>query len=594
MKVLLLHADDVPWRGAWTEQRWDLIVDLAFAGPYVYQDWSRRCGARVISLHQFAGDTDSYRWMNRVLEHGRGQLLDRFGLDWWELLAILRFHEIRAVYLLRQLCNELDTAAIEWAATRPHIYCDLLSRILRIPVHYFEKHKSGMAVQLSRKLKAARRLRLKQMVEIGFDKWDSGYQLRRTFSTARRANLQAPATLLPSAYSNVTRTVLQYANIFPQRRFLLATTRQSATATNLPANVSWVPLASYAPSDRQNLAERGEMVGRWVSFSNNVLGSFPELQQMGDAGLWDSFPAWLRTGLNARDAWRTLFDQEPIAGVICGDDLNYMSRLPLILAKHKGLSAVQVHHGALDGGFLFKKPYANVHLVKSEMERDYLSRTETVDPRSIVVGAPTRLSPAPAVRASDRGELVFFSQPGEVNGARMSEIYGEVLPRLCSVAERTRRRVIVKLHPFESTTERQRIVNTVLPETQRGLVDIVTAPASEVMECTWCGVGLDSTVALECALQQIPYFFCGWLDFNGIGYLQQFARFGVGIVLRSPDDVETIPEQVAAYAPDPNRISALSHYTEPEQLEQILFEDAHRVKSADASAVTILTAGLPR
>ena len=30
MRVLVLHPEDVPWRGEWSATRWDLIVDLGF------------------------------------------------------------------------------------------------------------------------------------------------------------------------------------------------------------------------------------------------------------------------------------------------------------------------------------------------------------------------------------------------------------------------------------------------------------------------------------------------------------------------------------------------------------------------------------
>src|SRR5438270_12929486 len=176
-----------------------------------------------------------------------------------------------------------------------------------------------------------------------------------------------------------------------------------------------------------------------------------------------------------------------------------MTRLPLALGNRMGLRTIHTHHGALDGGFLFKKPFARVHLVKGEMERDYLTRTGAVDPDSIVVGAPSS-TPPPVPRNSDAGDLVFFSQPCEVDGGRMVEIYRELLPRLCSVAENVGRRVIVKLHPFESRKDRQRIVDSVLPQAARQFVRVLSVPATEIMDQTWCGIGLDSTVAIECAM----------------------------------------------------------------------------------------------
>jgi hypothetical protein len=114
------------------------------------------------------------------------------------------------------------------------------------------------------------------------------------------------------------------------------------------------------------------------------------------------------------------------------------------------------------------------------------------------------------------------------------------------------------------------------------------------MERTWCGIGLDSTVSLECALQGIPYFFCGWLDFTGTGYLQQFARFGVGIVLRSPEEIETIPARVSAYAPDPKGLLLLSHYTDPAELGRVLFDKGDTQFFAHTGAAAATSSGLPR
>src|SRR5437879_5253109 len=107
MRVLVLHPEDVPWRGEWNATRWDLIVDLGFAGPGVYQEWRKRTGARVITLHQFAGQTDSYRWVNHVLEAGRGKFLDRRGLDWWEILAPCSYDQVQALYLAGRFRQEV-------------------------------------------------------------------------------------------------------------------------------------------------------------------------------------------------------------------------------------------------------------------------------------------------------------------------------------------------------------------------------------------------------------------------------------------------------------------------------------------------------
>jgi hypothetical protein len=82
---------------------------------------------------------------------------------------------------------------------------------------------------------------------------------------------------------------------------------------------------------------------------------------------------------------------------------------------------------------------------------------------------------------------------------------------------------------------------------------------------------VDSSVAVECALRKIPFFLCGWLDFMGMGYLQQFARFGVARVLNTPEEIEQIPEMVAGYRFVPATLERLWHEADPTQLDEILF-----------------------
>ena len=79
---------------------------------------------------------------------------------------------------------------------------------------------------------------------------------------------------------------------------------------------------------------------------------------------------------------------EPVSGVLCGDDLNYHTRLPLILAEELWSQGRLLFHGALDGGLLFKKSYADLSLVKGEMERDYMLQVSDVAPARIEIAAP--------------------------------------------------------------------------------------------------------------------------------------------------------------------------------------------------------------
>ncbi len=571
MRVLFLHPEDSPWGGAWCRSRWDLIVDLGFASPYTYEEWSHRSGARVFSIYQFAGQTESYRWVNQVLEHGRGRLLDRTGLDWWEILAVWSYHDLQALYLLEQLRPEIAADQTELAASRPHLFTKILEQILGLAVQYFQSKDRGPIQTVLRMLRSARKLRPAQIAEIAFDKWDPGYRVRRHVTKHKQARLADPAVLLPSGYSNVTRSLLAYAAQLPHRRFLLATTRRSAMPDRLPDNVMAAPLAAYALPSGATREETVELRKTWEVLLRTTLPELDAFRHAASAGFWDYFPAHLENGLRLRAAWKRLLECEPVKGVLCGDDLNYHTRLPLILAHRSGLNGVYCSHGALDGGFLFKMPFADSYLVKGEMESDYLQRARAIEPEKIWVGAPgSHTSMGQGDQRS--GALVFFSQPYEVVGGRADEIYRELIPRLYSAAHRSGRKMIVKLHPFESKQARKVLVTSILPEGVHDQVEIFSGvPPEEIMSRTWCGVTIDSSVAVECALRKIPFFLCGWLDFTGLGYLQQFARFGVGRVLDTPESIEQIPEMVAGYRADPAAIERLWHEGDPAQLDEIMF-----------------------
>jgi hypothetical protein len=579
MRILLLHPDDVPLRGEWSNSRWDLIVDLGFAGAGLYEEWSKQIGCKVITLYQFE-DQEGYRWVKRGLAAGHGKLLDRIGLDWWEILAPCAYQEQQALYLVGQLRRELGPNPVELVATRFHAYAQLLSLVMERPVRYVTAPPSGGSSLLSRAVAAARDMGPSQMLEIAFDKWDTSYQFRSRLTKYRRARLKEPVMLLPSAYSNVTRTQLAYAAQLRNRRFLLATTRHSGESKALPANVDAVSLSAYAANSADTKAETAELIATW-----NMLK--PELRQVEDlrqgfqAGLWDYVTPQLKTGLRLRDAWRALLSSEPVRGVLCGDDLNYHTRLPLILAQKMGHKAIYCSHGALDGGLLFKRPYADVYLVKGEMEQDYMVRVSDIPPERIEIAAPAEQQNEVGELSGPRsGEIVLFSQPYEVSGGRAGEIYREILSPLVKVAHQLNRRIILKLHPFESSRGRARLLRSVLSAYELGLVRVSAAPASEVLLHTFLGIGLDSSIAVECTERGIPYFMCGWLDFNGFGYMRQFARFGAGSVLEKPQDVLSIPQRVVPLERDAAKIRRLWQVADNAVLDQILF-GSNAVRSPD-------------
>jgi hypothetical protein len=568
MKVLLLHPEDVPWRGPWANRHWDLIVDSAFAGKETYADWSRRCGAPGRSIHDFAGTGESYASIRQMLDLGSGRLVDRTGLDWWEIIGVVKYHELQALYLLQCLTRDLGPEA-EYHATQETSLSKILSSITGRAIPAFRV--PGSLRGLLRPLSAALRLGPAASFEIACDKWDPEYSIRRHFTKWRRAALQDSTVLLPSAYSNVSRLVLQYANDLPQRQFLLAATRRSGMSVKLPQNVQQTFLAAYAKPFKAREAEENELEQRWTSFVNLVFKETEALRCSLASGLWADFLGHLRTGLGLRDAWHTLLEEEPIAAVLCGDDLNYYTRIPLILAAKMGLNAAYCYHGALDGGLLFKKPYAGTFLVKSEMEREYLLRCSRIDRDKVQMGEPSSFVPRYGSRAEDPKNIVFFSQKYEVLAGRAKEIYRDIVPGLCAIAVGTGHRVVVKLHPFENIKDRKKLLRSVLTAQQMAVVDIVAdCSLQEILNDAWCGIGVDSSVATESQAVGVPYFLCGWLDYSGFGYSQQLARFGMGRMLYGPSDLDHIPEMVANWKPSSHE-QQLWKRIDSNLLERVLF-----------------------
>ena len=570
MRVLLLHPEDLPDGGAWSRERWDLVVDLGFAGRDSYANWSRTLKSRVLSIHQFAGQTESYRWVNQVFERGRGRLLDRIGLDWWEILAMESYQDLHTLYLFRQLQKEACVGRVELAASRPNRSTRIAEQVFGVSLRYFEPADGGAVHRTMRALRSARKLQFAQIAEIAFDKWDAGYQVRRHFTRRGHAKVAEPSVLLPSAYSNVTRSVLAYASLLRDRKFLLITTRRNAVPVKTPINVTVGSLAAYVRSEKTALEEGRGLQEAWQALASRLHSEDEQFRCAANAGVWDYFTAHLKHGLQLREVWSGVLQSEQVAGVLCGDDLNYHTRLPLLLAQKQGLNTVYCSHGALDSGFFFKRVLADSFLVKGDMEREYLERAAAVEREKIFVGAPTNRKYISADSRTGEG-IVFFSQPYEVSGGRAESIYREVIPRLYRVARSNGRKLIIKLHPFESRQARQALVNSALADFGKEVEIVDGVPPERVMSRAWCGVTVDSSVAVECAVNDIPFFLCGWLDFTGDGYLEQFARFGVAQVLNSADDIERIPQMVSDFRPDPAKLQQIWREADPSQLDEIMF-----------------------
>jgi hypothetical protein len=83
-------------------------------------------------------------------------------------------------------------------------------------------------------------------------------------------------------------------------------------------------------------------------------------------------------------------------------------------------------------------------------------------------------------------------------------------------------------------------------------------------------VTVESTTVLDCFVQDIPCFVCGWLTMLPFGYVQQYERFGVAQILHSAKELEGIPSLLAGLRNSPSQAESFSKTAEPEALRRLL------------------------
>lgn len=551
MKLLAIHPEDGLLDGPWANSAWDRVVDLGRSGAETYAEAGERFCSKVEPLDNFRHELEEIRHVRELMALGMGRLRDAVGLDWWELTAIMVHPAIETAVMLERLARDLGPED-EVHVSRPGFHEQSLEQLLGRSVQAFAtkgdrtKRGPGHYARLIRKFPA------QQLLEIFWDKTDPGYQWRGRMTKPAKPGT-APVILLPSAYGNVTRTEAAYARALPESQFLLVATRRSGWSDDLPSNVSARWLQTYASVDRlRRRAEIADLVERWYRLRKD-LEQVPVFRVLAQTGRFDDFPERFARGLEIRDAWRNVIDREPVQAVLCADDSNPNTHMPLLLAKKKGIPTVACHHGALDGRYLFKRPHADVFLAKGRMEEDYLVRVCGVAQDLVEVGGPGDSGQGPrgthAGRSSNR-TIVFISEPYESSGGRGRDFYRDTLPRLADLAVRENCELVIKLHPFESLAERKQVVRGILSPAQHRVVRWVSGPmAPDLLDSAWFAVTVLSTVAVECGFRGVPCFLCKWLECWPYGYVDQFLRFGVGMKLSAPEEIEQIPQMIANFKP---------------------------------------------
>jgi hypothetical protein len=537
LKVLLLNPDDT---GSLPRaERWDLIVDFARAPAAIYESWSQQAGCPLLSLCQFANEVEDLHRTRQLLQTGTGWMLDRWGIDWWDVLSLEIVAQIQQLMQVQRLSKTLNVNC-ELYSNHPSPLATALQSLLGAKLTIIGSRFQSALHGVRQYCNVLSRLNATQLAQVLEDKLDGDHSIRRHFTRRGHTSGQL-VILLPSAYINVSRAVLSYAELLPDQNFLLVHTRRNAEVKSLPANVCSASLTPYfVPSDK---GETASLLESWNSLRAQLVDSAEEFNTAAAVGVLGRIPALLPWGIALRNAWLQVFDSENLTACLSADDSNPPSSIPLILAKRRGIPALACHHGALDYKMAIKVNHADFYLVRSEMERDYLSRVCRLGSEKIVMTAPISSRPLPLQRAARQSApwMVFFTEPYQSLGWRGDEVYRDLLPSLYALAQTCGLKLVFKLHPFESIKGHRRILRRFLPEQAHQIEVLAGSPSDELWANTRFALTVQSSTALECAGRGVPVFLCAWLRDAYSGYVQQYERFGVGQVLESPEQIAEIP-----------------------------------------------------
>ena len=579
MKVLLLHPNDSAEVGPWREVRWDWIVDLGWSGRSGYEHLSKLLGCRIFSLQDVLNHEQHGTQVREFLRAGLGQVIDEEGVDWWDVFSPLPYDRIEQALLVSGLARQIPPDA-EIAATRPHSLTQGLSVLLGREIKVFVADSgSALGKRLVRYRKAAATFRPSQILQIALDKWDTDFRYRRHISPAASASTQ-PTILLPSSYVNVSKVQVAYARMLPEQKFLLATTRPSGSHLDRPPNVDLRSLASYAPKPFLPATEKDhvQLLQRWSHAQSKVFPLNEALHLSQQLGVLSEFPAFLRKGLRIRDAWRNVFAREPIQAVLSADENNPYTRLPSLLARSRKIPTLFVDHGALNMTFAVRELISDTYLVQGEMAKDYIVNFCGVPEHRVKVGSPVSEKELKATVNTERRDwIVFFSTNYALSAGRTEVLYRETIPNLCTLARQTQRKVIIKLHPFESFAERSRLVEELLTPEQRPWVELREGSLTpDLLDRAWFTLTVESSVAVESALQGVPCFLCEWFDCSWYEYGTQFAKFSVAQTLNSPENILDIPRLIEGSQLSPTVKERLVQYISPQNLSLLLSDPLAR------------------
>ena len=102
---------------------------------------------------------------------------------------------------------------------------------------------------------------------------------------------------------------------------------------------------------------------------------------------------------------------------------------------------------------------------------------------------------------------------------------------------------------------------------------------SELMSKAWFGIAVESSAALDCLEDGVTCFLCAWLAHSPYGYLEQYARFGVGEILKDVSQFAEIPARLDRLKPA-SQAAGLARAANPAELQRWLTSKSHDLRSA--------------
>ena len=189
MRVLLLHPDD-DFHGSWTRQHWDSVIDLGRAPKSFYDERSAALGCPVFSVFDLAVEVADLKIWRHLLEPGMGRVVDRFGIDWWDVISHMLQPELQDVRLALRLAEKLSGCRT-LAVSRPSVTAEALRLQLEIPLQVLH---GGLRKRLVRSVlrrgSAVANLSLEQLRQVVYDKYDPHYVWRRKLAGAPTQSLE--------------------------------------------------------------------------------------------------------------------------------------------------------------------------------------------------------------------------------------------------------------------------------------------------------------------------------------------------------------------------------------------------------------------